>query len=223
MQDSLQLARNANVPTPPMREMVHWNGGCELLLVVIAVYALARSSEAVAADAKSQEREFGPAERTAPRALNVSPSFALPPDFSPAPAQREFSATEFSPRKYPHIGSTSAGVPAAGEFRSLSTTTVWQRLADYRSHDRVRLVTLWETTGSTLSIQAGKRGEPSLQWTSRTMNRGGATRGLLDRMISASLGSGGVGQLRNFVRPSQPLASPAKPPQVLLPSLAKIP
>jgi hypothetical protein len=223
MQDSLQLARNANVPTPPAREMVHWNGGCELLLVAIAVYALARSSEAVAADAKSLEREFGPGERTASRALNVSPSFALPSDFSPPPAQREFSATEFSPRKYPDFGAAPAGVPPTGESRSLSTTTVWQRLADYRSHDRVRLVTLWETTGSTLSIQAGKRGEPSLQWTSRAMNRGGSTRGLLDRMISASLGSGGVGQLRNFVRPSQPVASPAKPPQVLLPSLAKTP
>jgi len=193
MQDSLQLARNANVPTPPVREMAHWNGGRELLLVVIVVYALARGSEAVAADAKSLEREFGPAERTPPQALKVSPAFALPPDFSPAPAQREFSATEFSPRKYRDFGAAPVGVPA-GEPRSLSTTTVWQRLADYRSHDRVRLVTLWETTGSTLSIQAGKHGEPSLQWTSRSMNRGGATRGLLDRMISASLGSAGVGQ-----------------------------
>jgi hypothetical protein len=223
MQDSLQLARNANVPTPPVREMAHWNGGRELLLVVIVVYALARGSEAVAADAKSLEREFGPAERTPPQALNLSPSFALPLDFSPPPAQREFSATEFSPHKYPDFGAAPAGVPPAGEARSLSTTTVWQRLADYRSHDRVRLVTLWETTGSTLSIQAGKRGEPSLQWTSRAMNRGGATRGLLDRMISASLGSGGVGQLRNFVRPSQPVASPAKPPSALLPGLAKAP
>jgi hypothetical protein len=222
MQNSLQLARNANVPTPPVREMAHGIGGRELLLVVIAVYVLARSSEVAAADAKSLEHEFGPAERTPPRALNVSPSFALPPDFSP-PAQREFSATEFSPRKYRDFGAAPAGVPPAAESRSLITTTVWQRLADYRSHDRVRLVTLWETTGSTLSIQAGKRGEPSLQWTSRAMNRGGATRGLLDRMISASLGSGGVGQLRNFMRPSQPVASPAKPPPILLPSLAKTP
>lgn len=223
MQDSLQLARNAKVPTPPVREMVHWNGGRELLLVVIAVYVLAGSSEAVAADAKSIEHEFGPAQRTAPPILAVSPEFALPPNYSPAPAPREFSATEFSSHKYPAFGAASAGVTAAGEPRPLSTTTVWQRLADYRSHDRVRLVTLWETTGSTLSIQAGKRGEPSLQWTSRSMNRGGSTRGLLDRMISASLGSAGVGQLRNMVRPNLPVASPAKPPQVLLPSLAKTP
>src|ERR1700733_13536338 len=104
MQDSLQLARNANVPTPPVREMAHWNCGRELLLVVIVVYALARGSEAAAADGKSLEREFGPAERTPPQALNLSPSFALPLDFSPPPAQREFSATEFSPHKYPNFG-----------------------------------------------------------------------------------------------------------------------
>lgn len=223
MQDSLQLARNAKVPTPPVREKAHWNGSRELLLVMIAVYALTHGSEAVAADAKSIEHEFGPMEHTVPAALNALPEFALSPNYSPPPTPREFSSTEFSPRKYAAFGAAPAELTPPGESRSLITTTVWQRLADYRSHDRVRLVTLWETTGSTLSIQAGKRGEPSLQWTSRSMNRGGATRGLLDRMISASLGSAGVGQLRNIVRPAQPAASPAKPPQTLLPSLAKTP
>jgi hypothetical protein len=70
----------------------------------------------------------------------------------------------------------------------LRGTTVWQRLSDYRSRDRVRVVTLWETGGSSVSLQAGKKGDPSLQWTSRLMNRGGATRGLLDQVLSASLG-----------------------------------
>jgi hypothetical protein len=223
MQGSLQLARNANVLTPSTREIARWNGGRELLLLTIVAVALARGSEALGADGTALEHEFGPAEHIAPPTLNVSPEFALPLDFSPPPAAHEFSATEFSPRKHPAFGAAPAAVPPAGETRSLNTTTVWQRLADYRAHDRVRLVTLWETSGSTLSIQAGKRGEPSLQWTSRAMNRGGATRGLLDRMISASLGSTGVGQLRSIVRPSQPIVSPAKPLQPLLPSLAKTP
>jgi hypothetical protein len=223
MQGSLQLARNANVSTPSAREIARWSGGRELLLLAIVVYAVARSGEALAADGISLAHEFGPAEHTPPLALNVSPEFALPPHFAQAPAAHEFSATEFSPRKYPAFGAAPISAPPTGDARSLSTTTVWQRLADYRTHDRVRLVTLWETTGSTLSIQAGKRGEPSLQWTSRAMNRGGATRGLLDRMISASLGSAGVGPLRNFVRPIQAVASPVKPAQPLLPGLAKTP
>jgi hypothetical protein len=223
MQSSLQLARNAKVSTPSTREIARWSAGRELLLLTIAVYVLARGGEALAADGTSLEHEFGPAEHTPPPALNVSPEFGLPPNFSAPPAAHEFSATEFSPRRYPAFGAAPIGTPPTGESRSLSTTTVWQRLADYRTHDRVRLVTLWETTGSTLSIQAGKRGEPSLQWTSRAMNRGGATRGLLDRMISASLGSAGVGPLRNFVRPSQPVASPVKPALPLLPGLAKAP
>jgi hypothetical protein len=70
----------------------------------------------------------------------------------------------------------------------LRGTTVWQRLSDYRSRDRVRVVTLWETGGGSVSLQAGKKGDPSLQWTSRLMNRGGATRGLLDQVLATSLG-----------------------------------
>lgn len=65
----------------------------------------------------------------------------------------------------------------------IDDTTVWQRLAEYRNRDRVRVLTLWESGASTVSLQAGKKGDPSLQWTSRLMNRGGATRGLLDHLF----------------------------------------
>src|SRR5260370_42117606 len=75
----------------------------------------------------------------------------------------------------------------------LRGTTVWQRLSDYRSRDRVRVVTLWETGGGSVSLQAGREGDPSLQWTSRLMSRGGATGGLLDQMFSTSLGGAARG------------------------------
>jgi hypothetical protein len=68
----------------------------------------------------------------------------------------------------------------------LHGTTMWDRLSDYRSHGRVRLLTLWEAGDNSVSLQAGKRGEPSLQWTSRSMNHGGATRGLFDRLVPDS-------------------------------------
>ena len=99
-------------------------------------------------------------------------------------------------RKYagstPHQNLTGALIDSrlgdAEDAPMLRGTTVWQRLSDYRSRDRVRVVTLWETGGSSVSLQAGKKGDPSLQWTSRLMNRGGATRGLLDQLFATSLG-----------------------------------
>jgi len=71
-----------------------------------------------------------------------------------------------------------------GDAPMLRGTTVWQRLSEYRAHDRVRVLTLWESGGSTVSLQAGKRGSPSLQWTSGAMIHGAGTRGLLDRLFA---------------------------------------
>jgi hypothetical protein len=72
----------------------------------------------------------------------------------------------------------------------MRSTTVWQRLSDYRARDhRVRVLTLWEAGGTSLSLQAGRRGDPSLQWTSRMMSRGGSTHGLLDEVFKKSLGA----------------------------------
>jgi hypothetical protein len=71
---------------------------------------------------------------------------------------------------------------------------VWQRLQEYRTRDRVRVMTLWESGVSNVSIQTNRKGDPSLQWTSRLMNRGGATRGLLDRWSPVSV-------FRSFSRP----------------------
>lgn len=105
------------------------------------------------------------------------------------PDAKAFSATEFRPR--PHsIFTDSATVDNSSDAPMLRGTTVWQRLGDYKSHDRVRVLTLWESSASTLSLQAGKRGDPSLQWSSRWMNRGEATRGLLDPVFSAPASAG---------------------------------
>lgn len=87
--------------------------------------------------------------------------------------------------------------------------TVWQRLAEYRSRNRVRVLTLWESTASTVSIQTDRRGGPSLQWTSRWMNRGGATRGLLDHWMPMSM-------FRFSRTPNSPDSGrPAAPPPAL--------
>lgn len=62
-------------------------------------------------------------------------------------------------------------------------TSVWQKLSDYRTHDRIGVLTLFESHASELSLQAGKRGAPSLQWTSRLSNWRHGSRGLLDGLF----------------------------------------
>ncbi len=84
---------------------------------------------------------------------------------------------------------------------------------DLRAHNRVRLLTLWETGGSSVSLQAGRKGDPSLQWTSRLMNRGGATRGLLDQMFSASLA--GAGRSLHLSPRTMAGEAPGKPAKLL--------
>lgn len=121
------------------------------------------------------------------------------------PERIDFSATDFRPRRH-SILDPDPTLNMTDEAPMLRGTTVWQRMADYKSRDRVRLLTLWESSGSTVSLQAGKRGDPSLQWTSRFMNRGGSTRGLLDQWFSVSLASAGS-HLRGIGRSA---ATPAR-------------
>ena len=53
-------------------------------------------------------------------------------------------------------------------------------------HGRIRVLTLFQSHASELSLQAGKRGAPSLQWTSRLSNWRESSRGLLDRLFPVS-------------------------------------
>ena len=125
-----------------------------------------------------------------------------------------FSTTEFRPRRH-SVFDRDPAVSAFTDAPMIHYSTVWQQLSEYKSHDRVQVLTLWESSGSSVSLQAGKRGDPSLQWTSRLMNRGGSTRGLLDRFFSASI-AGAASGFHNSGRTSNaPAAAPkAVPPPV---------
>lgn len=74
----------------------------------------------------------------------------------------------------------------------MRSTSIWQRLNDARTHGRVQLVTLWETGGNSLSLQAGSKGSPTLQKTSRLMNHVSAPRGLLDDLSGVSVSGHGL-------------------------------
>ena len=165
--------------------------------VGLVLLTLVHAGEALASDQGTITRgrldpEFANLRQT-PRfsmAMMASPeSFAAP---AGAGKQVVFSSTDFRPRKHTLFDRDPA-VNAFDDAPMLRGTTVWQRMSDYKSHDRVRLLTLWESSGSTVSLQAGQHGNPSLQWNSRVMNRGGSTQGLLDRLFSVSLTRAGNG------------------------------
>jgi hypothetical protein len=203
---------------PLLDRAARCNGIRERMLVGLVLFTLVRASEALAGDQASiinaaVTPDIGKLRLSSPSSTAIT---AAPVAFS-APAAIDnpvFSATEFRPRKHTVFDSDPA-VNSVGDTPMLRGTTVWQRLAEYRTHDRVRLLTLWESSGSSVSLQAGKRGDPSLQWTSRLLNRGGSTEGLLDRLFSVSLARAGNG-LRNASRPTNapPSLTPASTPGV---------
>jgi hypothetical protein len=125
----------------------------------------------------------------------VGPLFAPPlymPDTYalPDPAQtKSYSPKDFRPRGRSVLETDPRG-PA--EENLAFDATIWQRLNEYRNRDKIRLLTLWESGASTVSLQTDHKGGPSLQWTSRLMNRGGATHGLLDRLFPVSIFGNGA-------------------------------
>jgi hypothetical protein len=205
---------------PPLDAAARCNGLRDRMLIGLMLLTLVRTSEALAGDQASiananWDTGLGTGTGVGGFRLSLPPAPALttPLDSLSAPADtdhRTFSATEFRPRK-PTVFDSDPAVTAFGDTPLLRNTTVWQRLSEYRSHDRVRLLTLWESNNSTISLQAGRRGDPSLQWTSRLMNRGGSTQGVLDRLFSTSLAHAGMG-LRSLSRSNNvPAQSATKP------------
>jgi hypothetical protein len=179
-------------------------GVCDRMLVGLAILTIVRASEVLAGEqvpptVDSAKPDFNTARAFAPASafmlppasisLSVPSISSVPPSYRAVdlPETKSFSAAEFRPRGHSILEKNSP-LGDAEDAPMLRGTTVWQRLSDYRSRDRVRVVTLWESAGSSVSLQAGKKGDPSLQWTSRLMNRGGATRGLLDQVLANSLG-----------------------------------
>jgi hypothetical protein len=187
------------------------NGGHDRILLGLMLGALVRCGEALAADAVSigsTAMTVNPLLAASARTAALKPLIADPAFLSVPKAEdiHVFSATEFFPRKHTLFDHE----PPAGDAPMLRGTTVWQRLDEYRVHDGVRLLTLWESSGSTVSLQAGKRGDPSLQWSSRLTTHGGTTRGLLDRFFSLSIAGAGR-SLRNATHAANSPV-PVKPP-----------
>lgn len=197
------------------------SGRCGLIAAAMAILALVRAAQLTAGEQPKfvlgpVQPDFSTLRQTTTLAASLTP---IPENFQPSadsllsiatPEENTFSEKEFRPRGRSIFDKDPS--EASQDAPMMKGTTAWQRLADYRSHNRVRLLTLWEGGGSTVSLQAGKRGDPSLQWTSRSMNRGGATRGLFDELFSVSLSNAGHG-FKPAPR-AQTSDTPAKPGKV---------
>lgn len=189
----------ASLDAPPQDRAAHDVGIRDRMLLGLVLFITSVSSEALAGDALSISNSVPAAADLRAATPAAGPSARL--EFFTVPAVGEaqtFSSTDFRPRR-PTLFDSDPAANAYGNTPMLRGTTVWQRLSDYKSHDGVRLLTLWETPASSISLQAGKRGDPSLQWTSRLMNHGGSTQGLLDRWFSVSL-TGAGNRLRSLTR-----------------------
>lgn len=167
----------------------------ERLLIGLVAIALVRAGEALAGEQTSESAAAGAAAPGDARQSTILPSywFGAPQAYSiPAvPEGSVYSKEEFRPRG-PSVYESGAQAGSGGDSL-IGDSTAWQRLSEFRTRDRVRVLTLWKSGLSAVSLQAGKRGSPSLQWTSKLMNSGEAARGLLDRWLPAE-SSGGAGE-----------------------------
>jgi hypothetical protein len=159
------------------------SGAREALVIVMLMYGLAQGGEAFAADQTANVvKEIRPLVGGKP----VPMAFA-----ATSPAHDFELSTDFPRRKSDAvIVGTSVERESSLQSQPLQAAPSWQHFADYRSQGRVQLLTLWQSPRNMVSLQTGKHGGPSLQWSSRVMNRGGATRGVLDRFVS--LGAAGL-------------------------------
>jgi hypothetical protein len=176
---------------------------CDPVLAGLLLLALLRASDALASDSASID---GPG-KAGPKVSPVStpsvpapfvgplyaPPLGLPGTYSipPLPDVKAFSSKDFRPRGR-SVLDTDPHLDAA-QGRPASDKNFLERLNEYRSRDRIRVLTLWESGAGAVSIQTDHKGDPSLQWTSRLFNRGGATHGLLDQLFPVSVFTGGHG------------------------------
>lgn len=163
------------------------NGLCECLLAALALYSLAPGNASAGDHQSPGERHNADTQETV-RAQIAAPSFPAPFAFSVANAEtRAFSPTEFRPRKPGLVGAVDTG--SEGPIRDaplLRDTSLARELSEAKSQDRVRLLTLWQSRASSLSLQAGRHGAPSLQWSTPWMRRDSNSRGVFDRLLTAA-------------------------------------
>jgi uncharacterized caspase-like protein len=168
-------------------------GNCECMFAALALYSVAWSNACAGNELRSAEARHNADLEKAVREQMAAASFPAPFAFTAPGAQTPvFSSTEFRPRK--------SGLPATADTRSedpvidapmLRDTSIARALSEAKTQDRVRLLTLWQSRASSLSLQTGRHGAPSLQWSTPWMHRDNQSRGVFDRLLPAAPSSFG--------------------------------
>jgi hypothetical protein len=185
----------------------------ESTLLTLVLYGVVSASQALAGDEPSSaDSALRPDTENSRQSKLIAASMLSPRFTAVKPlAEEAFSAGEFRPRKHSILDADSPG-NAAGVIDApmLKDKSVWQQMAEFKSQDRVRLLTLWQMRGSSVSLQAGKRGAPSLQWSTPWTHRDGASRGLFDRLLAVpARGVGGMYPRNNAPRPTNATGRPS--------------
>jgi len=180
------------------------------MLLTWVLYGVVRASQALAGEQPSNnDSTLGTGGKNFQDARTGPSMFSAPfVSAKPLADAEAYSQTEFRPRKRSLDKLESARSEGSIiDTPMLQDTSVWQQLAESKSHDRVRLLTLWQSKGSSLSLQAGRRGAPSLQWSTPWTHQGGASHGLFDRLLAARPRMGGSNS-RSLPRPTITQAPP---------------
>ena len=124
---------------------------------------LVRAGEALAADQAANGSGGGQArtERLASARAAFGSSVCPVPDaysLAGVPESKTFSTKDFRPRGHSILDSD----PRLNleDDALVHDTSVWQQLSEYRTHNRIRVLTLFESRASELSLQAGKERQP---------------------------------------------------------------
>ena len=175
------------------------------MLLTLLLYTLVRSGEALAGNAAGGLNTRAPSTPAASTLTDPALSareFAAAAPFS----VKQFSPTEFRPRPQTQLESEAARGSFGMDEHLIGSSSVSEQLEQFRTQDRVRLLTLWQTRASSVSLQADKHGGPSLQWSSPWMVRGSSSHGLLDNLFNVpSRGvASRIGAARAASAPSPP-------------------
>lgn len=167
------------------------NGLRECLLMTLVLYS--QAPREASADESQQRPDARRNEQKSAHAQSAVPSFPAAFAFSgPREAMPAFSPTEFRPRKPGLLAAPAAGSEASViDAPMLADTSIVRELSEAKTQDRVRLLTLWQSRASSVSLQAGKRGAPSLQWSTPLMHRDSSSPGLFDRLLAIAPHSSG--------------------------------
>jgi hypothetical protein len=184
-----QIGENTQMePVDEAQRRSRSKGLCECLVVGLMLYSLVPDCASAGDQPQSGDaRRNTDARHTAPAQI-AAPSLPAPFIFSAPRAEAPlFSPTEFRPRRQGLLEAAAARSEVSViDAPMLRDTSIARELSEAKTQDRVRLLTLWQSRASSLSLQAGKRGAPSLQWSTPWMHRDASSRGLFDRLLLAA-------------------------------------